>query len=336
MATTFHPRSPVVSAAEADHPRLRHLRIRGAELRLRIVVGDEVAREDVASIDQIVVLDPPRPAGVHRLGGGERVVGVVGTTPSADHGPIARQGLLEVDERLPEGGPQQFGTESGAVDEEIGGHGATVVEPDRLDATLPDLHLFDDRIHGTDSVFRDPAFEEIDEAPVLEVVGEPRTLDGVAVRTGDGDIPVVHQRSGETRESRILATEIADGLAELGLDRVRGGELRRERIVVRGLGAPVELDPELDARKDLLVESKRLDPQVVVQEPSDRRDGALTDTDDPDLGRSDHHDLDIGQVPGEGRRGEQGRTSTAEDDHLPDAVVPILSLWVVRVLRHRG
>ena len=271
------PRSPVVSAAEADH-LVPHLRIRGAELRLRVVVGDEVAREDVATIDQIVVLDPPRPAGVHRLGGGERVVGVVGTTPSADHGPIARQGLLEVDERLPEGGPQQFGTESGAVDEEIGGHGATVVEPDRLDATLPDLYLFDDHIHGgipPRSASRNST------APVLEVVGEPRTGWGCCPDRRC-DVPVVHQRRGDSRPP----SRHRDRRQPLSsADRLRRRTARNH--VVRVL-VVVDLDPELDARKDL--QNQRIDPQVVVQELSDRRDGVHRD--DPDLGRSDHHDRD--------------------------------------------
>ena len=71
------------------------------------------------------------------------------------------------------------------------------------------------------------------------------------------------------------------------------GTVQVVATTLRILGAPDELDPELDAGMDLPMESQWVDPEVVVQESPDRRDGPLADADDADLRGADHHHLDV-------------------------------------------
>ena len=48
----------------------------------------------------VLMFDLPRPTRIHRLGGGVGKDRLGGPVPTADNGPVAEQGLLEIDERL--------------------------------------------------------------------------------------------------------------------------------------------------------------------------------------------------------------------------------------------
>lgn len=106
------PRTTVVPAAKTDYPRVRHLRILASKLGLRHVIRDEIAGKHVPAVDELVMFDLPRPAGIHRLRGGERVVGLIAALPPTHHGTITGQGLFEGNEWLVERGPQKLGMKS--------------------------------------------------------------------------------------------------------------------------------------------------------------------------------------------------------------------------------
>jgi hypothetical protein len=80
----------------------------------------------------VLVLDLPRPASVHRLGGRigqDRLVGRAG--PAAHHRTVAKQRRREAGVRLGQRPPQQFAAEAAGVHEEVRFELAAVFEHDR-------------------------------------------------------------------------------------------------------------------------------------------------------------------------------------------------------------
>ena len=76
---------------------------------------------DVAAIDEVLVLDLPAPAGVHRLREWCRADRFVGARPAADDRAVAEERVGVIAERLAERASEQFGAKAGSIDEQIGG-----------------------------------------------------------------------------------------------------------------------------------------------------------------------------------------------------------------------
>ena len=155
-----HAHFPVAPGAEFDDAGLAFdAGIFAHKLGAGLVVGDEVGAEDVAAIDDLFVLDFPRPASVHGLGGGEGEDGFVFLpVPAGDDGAVAEEHLVEALEGDFERLAEKLGAEAAGIDVQVGFEFAPVVEVEGGDSLWAAFDITYGGVGNLDAGFACDAF----------------------------------------------------------------------------------------------------------------------------------------------------------------------------------
>ena len=288
----FHPRAGVAAGSELNDPGFSDPGIFGAVFRLRRFIAEVDGAENVAAIDDRLVVNAPAPAGVHRFGGGETLDGLIRPRPAADDGAVAEERVAIADKRLLHRASEQLRSKTRGIHEQVRTHAAAVIQMQRRNSTVrTSLHAGDGGVAHDHSRFEIAGLQPADEFFVLNVPGKSVADRRCSIWLAGKDLRLIHERGVETRVGEVVRAVIAVGLREI---LPLPFDLLGKSIVERRARAPEITDAQFPDRLSLFVKGSLVDFQILMEMGGKIRRGAFAHAYDADRRTAQDRDIELG------------------------------------------